>query len=124
MADFTLDERARIRRLLGWEARYLQYDTSLESALDAINQNSPADQTIIREILTQLTALDTRLTAAQTRFGVERVGTIYLDTTSMLGLLKSEAKRLVVNLAAILGVEIKCNFYGGGGPRGGVRQYG
>lgn len=124
MADFTLDERARIRSLLGWEARFLQYDSRLESALDAIDQNSPADQTLIRSLLTQLTALDVRITASQSRFGVERVGSIWLKSDYTIGLLKSEGKRLVGTIAAILGVEIKRNFYGGGGPVGGVRQYG
>lgn len=124
MADFTLEERARIRQLLGWEARYLQFDTRLESAMDAINQNSPADQTIIRSILTQLTALDTKLVSAQVKFGVDRVGSIWLNTSNMLGLLKSEARRLVVSLGAILGVEVRSNYYGGSAAKGGVRQYG
>lgn len=123
MADFTADERARIRRLMGWEARFFDIDSRLESALDAIDQNSPADQTIIRDILTKLTALDTKIESAQVKFGVDRVGSIYLNSQNMLGLLKSEGKRLVDNMGHILGVEVKANFYGGGAPQGGVRQY-
>lgn len=122
MADFTLAERARIRRLLGWQARFLQLDTKLESAMDAIN-GSPADQDIVLDILTKLTALDTRIESAQVKFGVDKVGSIELDSTTMLGLLRGEAKRLVDNMAMLLGVEVKANFYGGGAPRGGVRQY-
>ncbi len=123
MADFTLAERARIRRLLGWEARFLQYDTRLESAMDAINNVSPADQDVIRDIFTKLDGLDTKIESAQVKFGVDRVGSIYLNSLNMLGLLKSEAKRYVDNMAAILGVECRANFYGSGGPRHGVRQY-
>jgi len=119
---FTDPERARIRSLLGWVARWHHMQTRLESAFTAMDQ-LPDDVTQIRTYLTQLDSIDSLLAEAQGIAGVKRTGSIELVDDQGISVLKSEGRRLVEAIDAILGAGIKRNFYGGG-MTGGVMQQG
>ncbi len=118
----TLTERARIRSLLGWGARFHNVETRLENALDAM-ADLPEDETLIRTYLTQLTVIDTAIADCATTFGVKKTGSIELESDQGLGFQRSEGRRLVLAIADILGVQPYRNFYGGT-PTGGPMNYG
>lgn len=119
---FTGAERARIRSLLGWGARFHHLETRLENALDAL-ADLPDDENLIKSYLTQLTTIDTAIADCASTFGVKKTGSIELESDQGLGFQKSEGRRLVEAIADILGVDINRNFYGGS-IKGGPMQYG
>lgn len=110
---FTAPEKASIRKLLGWGARFWQLETRLENAIDAVSSILPEETTLIQAILVQLTAIDTKITSALDTVGVSAVSTIHLDSDQGLSHLRAEGRRLVEAIASILQVNIKKNFYGG-----------
>jgi hypothetical protein len=120
----TPTEKARIRKLLGWGARFWQLYTRLENAMDAVEQTLPEETGQIQGILTQLTDIDAKISDALGTVGVTGVSTIHLDSDQGISHLKSEGRRLVEGIAVILQVDIKKNFYANGGMRGGYLQYG
>lgn len=111
---FSETEKSRIRMLLGWGARFWQLETRLENAIDAVNTTLPEEVTRIQTILTQLTDIDTKITDALGTVGVTGVSAIKLDSDQGISHLRSEGRRLVEAIAAILQVPIKRNYYGGG----------
>lgn len=121
---FTSTEKARIRELLGWGARFWQLFTRLENAMMAVEQTLPDETALIQATLVSLTAIDTMITAALGTVGVTGVSTIRLDSDQGIGHLKSEGRRLVESIAVILQVPIKKNFYSSGGMAGGLISYG
>jgi hypothetical protein len=121
---FTSTEKARIRELLGWGARFWQLETRLESAMSAVELNLPDETALIQATLVSLTDIDTMITAALGTVGVTGVSTIHLDSDQGIGHLKSEGRRLVEGIAIILQVNIKKNFYANGGMQGGLVNYG
>lgn len=121
---FTSGEKARIRSLGGWGARWSQTETRLESSMRSIEQTLPAEENLIRSYLTKLTALDTLITESHDNLGVKQTGSIVLDTQSGMLSLKSEGARLVTAIFNILECDVRTNFYASGSPRGGRIQYG
>jgi hypothetical protein len=122
---FTGAEKARIRALLGWGARYFNLSTPLEAAMKAIEDIPlPDDEAQIRAYLTQLDLIDTQIAEARGIAGVKQTGSIVLTDDQGLFLLRSEGARLVDAIAAILSVEVLKNFYRNGSPRGGEIRYG
>lgn len=121
MGLITDPERARIRSLLGWGARWHHLQTRLESAFNAMDQ-LPDDVNQIRTYLTQLTSIDSLIAEAQGIIGVKRTGSIELVDDQGIGGLRSEGRRLVEAIDAILGAGIKRNFYGGGMQGGAIQS--
>ena len=121
---FTSTEKARIRVLLGWGARYWQLQTRLESSMTAVEQTLPDETALIQGYLTQLTSIDSQITSALGTVGVTAVDTIHLDSDQGIMHLKNEGARLVEAIAHVLQVEIKKNYYRSGGTRGGYMVYG
>lgn len=109
---FTTTEKARIRQLLGWGARFWQLETRLENAMDAVEQTLTEETTLIQSILVQLTDIDTKIIDALGTVGVTGVSSIQLEADQGIRHLRSEGRRLVESIAAILQVNIKHNFYG------------
>lgn len=110
---FTPTEKARIRMLLGWGARFWQLETRLENAMEAVEQTLTEETAQIQTLLTSLTAIDTKITDALGTVGVSNVDTIALDSDQGISYLRAEGRRLVEAIASILQVPIKKNFYGG-----------
>jgi hypothetical protein len=121
---FTNEEKARIRLLGGWGSRWSQTETRLNSSLDAIGTTAPWDEKQIRNLLTQLDALDSLLGENRGFIGVKQTGSVVFDDTSGISGLRSEGARIVEGIYAVLECQIKHNFYRSGSPRGGQIQYG
>ncbi len=99
--------------LLGWGARFWQFNTRLENAMNAVEQTLPDETLLIQATLVSLTDIDTKITDALGTVGVTGVSSIHLDSDQGLGHLRSEGRRLVESISAVLQVPIKRNFYGG-----------
>jgi len=110
---FSSAEKTRIRMLLGWGARYWQLETRLERAMEAVEETLPDETSTIQDILTALTAIDSKITDALGTVGVSQVDVIHLDSDQGISHLKAEGRRQVEAIATILQVSIKKNFYGG-----------
>jgi hypothetical protein len=110
---FSGVEKARIRMLLGWGARFWQLETRLENAMEAVEQTLPEETSRIQTILTQLTAIDAQITDALGTVGVTGVSKIHLDSDQGISHLRAEGRRLVEAISTILQVPIKKNYYGG-----------
>lgn len=120
---FTDAERARLRSLLGWSSLYHEVDDRLENAMDAF-ETVPADLDRVRELLDELTTIDTLIVSARDTAGVLVAGSIELAADSGQGFHKAEGRRLVNAIAALIGVHVKRNFYSAGAPSGGELNYG
>lgn len=123
---FTDTEKATIRMYLGWSARFAQTDTALERAMSAV-ETMPADEALARTHLVELARIDTAITACESRFKADQVGSITLSQTE-LSRLRSRGMERVGRLATLLGVEVRDNAFspdlprwrgGHGGPIGG-----
>lgn len=121
---FTNPEKARIRSLGGWGTRWRQTETRLESSLNSIGTHYPAEESLIRDHLTQLTALDALITEAHGMQGVKQTGSIVLDDSAGVMGLRSEGARLVEAIYGILECDVNRNYYRSGSPSGGRIQYG
>jgi hypothetical protein len=109
---FSPEEKTRIRMLLGWGARFWQLETRLENAIEAVENELPTETAQIQTLLSKLTVIDTKITEALDTAGVTAVSTIHLDSDQGISHFRSEGRRLVEAIAAILQVPIKRNFYG------------
>jgi low affinity Fe/Cu permease len=121
---FLSSEKARIRVLLGWGARFWQLQTRLEAAMTAVETVLPDETALIQGYLVSLTDIDTKITSALETVGVTKVDTIGLDSDQGIMHLKNEGARLVEAIAHVLQVEIKKNYYRAGGMRGGYMSFG
>lgn len=118
----TDTQKAKIRQYLGWSARYHTNDDALEKAMVTIG-DLPEDEARVTAALTVLETLDTELTEARGRLKASVVGSITLNANE-IAWLRSEGRRVVKRIAAILGVEIRSDAFGSGGSRGGVIKHG
>jgi hypothetical protein len=112
---FTDDEKATIRMYLGWSARFAQTDTALERAMSAIEQ-MPADLTLARAHLAELARIDAAITACESRFKADQVGSIKLSQTE-LSRLRSRGMERVGRMATLFGVEVRDNAFAPDLPR-------
>jgi hypothetical protein len=107
-------ERADIRKFLGWPDRF---NTTLNSQLDqALNAVSSESETNIRAELVKLEATDTKLGTASTYFPASQVGTIGVEGAQNLELLRDQGRQAAGRIAAILGVEVRHDAFAGTGP--------
>jgi len=104
-------QRVSIRFYLGWSARFHQFDSRLEQAMNAID-TLPETQTKIEAVLTDLDDISTKLRESYTRLKALKVGSINLPGTNEVGMLRSEGRRYVGQLAATLGVEVRQDVFG------------
>lgn len=109
---FTLVEKTRIRMLLGWGARFWQFDTRLENAMSAVEETLPEETAQIQSILTALTAIDSQITDALGTVGVTGVSSIHLEGDQGIRHLRAEGRRQVDAIASILQVDVRKNYYG------------
>lgn len=134
----TETHRAAVRLYLGWSARFHQYDSRLEQAMDTIN-GLPESAALITNaiggtppgLLALLADLESRIRGAYGRLKAGKVGSIELNAGEV-SQLRSEGRRVVGQLATLLGVEIGSDafaaaggyFAGPGGSAGAVNFVG
>lgn len=110
---FTEPQRVKVRFYLGWSARFHQHDSRLEQAMNAIDVLADT-QTQVELVLTDLDDLVTKLKDSYDRLKAMKVGSIELPGKNEVALLRSEGRRNVGGLAAILGVEVRQDVFGSG----------
>ena len=112
MPALTAAQRADCYFFCGWPQRYVQVNTALEWALDAI-AGKPEMQAIVGNLITaspsgllaQLRLLyDVTIPAAYRRLKALKVGSIELSGNGELMALAAQGQRLVNSLCAVLGV--------------------
>ena len=113
----TAVQRADVRAALGWSARFHQFDSRLEQAMNALATEPEAEAQVIA-LLAEVTDIETKLKAAHSRLKATKVGSINLDglRTEQAGL-RAEGRRHTGKLAAILGVERRHDIFSSSGPR-------
>lgn len=107
---FTNAERAGIRKYLGWNARWVQFDSALERAFSFVdNQTAGGDTSSedeARTLLGKITTIEGEIDASRTRFKANKVGTIELNR-SEVGQLVGRGESYIGQLARVFGVEVK-----------------
>ena len=113
MPALTAAQRADCYFFCGWPQRYVQVNTALEWALDAI-ASKPEMQALVGNAITaspigllaQLRLMyDVTIPGAYRRLKALKVGSIELSGNGELRALEAQGQRLVNSLCAVLGVE-------------------
>jgi hypothetical protein len=99
-------QRARIRKYLGWEARFHQVQQDLEQALDAIAV-FPDDEVEVLAELQRCIETDEQILKVRTTALAIQDGAIHLRAHYQLGVLRSIGKGHVRRIANILGVAVR-----------------
>lgn len=111
----TAQQRAEVRRVLGWSAQYSQTDSALEGAFDGL-ATEPEHETQVIELLADIALVRAQLIDSRKRLKATKVGSIELDTMRKeMAALRWEGMRLTGELASIMGVERRNNVFGSGG---------
>lgn len=107
----------QIRKYLGWSERFHQTDSRLEQAMNALDGSQSDDaRTDVLATLTKVADIDTRLTGALDSLGALQVGSIKLPGALEIGMLRSEGRRLIGGIAALMGVEVRHDYFSPSGP--------
>ena len=120
---FTEAQRVKIRLYLGWSARFHQFDSRLEQAMNAVDTLADTE-TEVEAILADLATIETELADAHGRLKAMKVGSIDLPGHKEIQALRSEGRRHVGRLAATLGVEVRHDAFGAGRYRHFATRYG
>lgn len=108
----TATERVKIRFYLGWSARFHQFDSRLEQALNAVDMDSDTETFVRDDLIAALDDIRTKLTDAHGRLKAMKVGSINLPGNQEVMTLRQEGQRHASSLASTLGVEIRHNVFG------------
>jgi len=104
---FTDVEKAGIRKYLGWQARFAQFDSALERAFAAIGGGSfPAEEDQARALLGKIQAVEAEIDAAHARFKADKVGSIELNRREVQQLVE-RGESYIGQLARCMGVDVK-----------------
>jgi hypothetical protein len=119
--SFSLSERSKVRLYLGWSERFFQFDSRLEQAMNAIDQQVITGDTsgydLIIAQIAECTTVDTAMDDARNRFKAAKVGSIELQGPIELALLRSQGRQAAGRIASLLGVPILHDVFSGTGPR-------
>lgn len=110
---FSAAEKGKIRWYLGYPSRFYQVQTQLEQAMNAVDGDAESN------IRTQLGYLDTLfgdLIAARPRLKAIKVGSIELPAGGEIGVLRSEGRRFVNQIAATFSVPVRVDVFSSAGP--------
>lgn len=110
----TAQQRADIRTFCGWSARFLQTDSALERAMNAIDGVTEVE-TQVTTLVTKCKDIETRVTAALDNLDAVKVGSIELNG-AQIGQLRREGRRYASQICAILGVEKRHDVFSASGP--------
>jgi hypothetical protein len=126
MALLTDAQRAEVYFFCGWPQRWVQENTALEQAMNAIG-GRPEMQALLsnslvaspKGLLAQARLLyDVTIPATYRRLKATKVGTIELDARAEIRMLRDEGRRLVNGICTLLGVTADGDVFGPG--EGGV----
>lgn len=121
MALFSIEEKYRVARILGYP-EFDRLNEAVEIALDKIIDQGRYTRAI--QIMNLLDTFDERILQSASKGNVIKVDTIELDYSKGLMQIKSEASRLLLELAWLLGLDIQFNkFTGQVMSSGGNSQY-
>lgn len=106
----TLTEQAEIRKYLGWNARWAQFDSALERAISFVNQQSTGGDTSsedqARTLLGKIQTIENEIDSARARFKADQVGTIKLNRREIAQLVE-RGETYIGQLARVFGVDVK-----------------
>lgn len=111
----TDDQRASVRRYLGYPDRIQGYYSDLEGAMDAL---STAGEAQVVTILTKLATLETRIETNWSTQNIKRAEEVEFFGPEGVQSLLAEGNRLVKQLASLLGVAVLCSAFSGGSRSG------
>lgn len=108
----TATQRADVRRYLGWSARFHQFDSRLEQAMNALDTEPEhelqvTDTLANNGLLAALADIEQKLRDAHGRLRAMKVGSIDLTGFGEVQSLRMEGRRYAKTLASILGVEVR-----------------
>ena len=104
---FTDTEKADIRKYLGWQARFAQFDSALERAFSAIGGGAfPAEEQQARDLVTKIKGIETEIDTAHSRFKADKVGPIALNRNEIRQLV-DRGESYIGQLARCMGVPVK-----------------
>lgn len=104
---FTGAEMSAIRKYLGWQARFAQFDSALERAFAAIGGGAfPDEENTARTLLGQIQGIEAEIDAAHQRFQADKVGSIQLNRREILQLV-DRGESYIGQLARVMGVPVK-----------------
>lgn len=106
-------QRVEIRFYLGWSARFHQFDSRLEQAMNAVDTELDT-QAKAEVILAALADVMAKLTDAHSRLKALKVGSIELPGKIEIAMLRAEGRRHAGALAALHGVEVRHDVFGSG----------
>lgn len=110
---FSATEKGKIRWFLGYTSRFYQVVTQLEQAMNAIDAEAEAN---VRAQITKLDTLVTEIEGARPRLKAIKVGSIELPQGMEIGVLRSEGRRMVGQVAATLGVPVVHDVFSASAP--------
>lgn len=108
-------QKARIRKYLGWSARFGQFDRAMEGALEAISVDPDQEAEVLAD-LTECIRIDAAIAAAESRLKATKVGPIDLNQGE-IGQLRNRGRTHVGRIATALGVEVREDAFGPDLPR-------
>ena len=103
---FTSEEKAKILYFLGYPAKVtdpnsLEYNSIVNDRFESF----PADaEPIARDLISQVEALKTKLTQSHGDMRVKKVGDIELNPDKVASNLKSELKRLYLEISELMNI--------------------
>lgn len=111
----TDDQRASVRRYLGYPDRSPGFYSSLEGAMDIL---SVAGEAQVVSLLTKLASLETRIEAGWATQNIKRAEEVEFFGAEGKAAMLAEGNRLVRQLAALLGVEVLSSAFSSGACAG------
>lgn len=107
---FTNAEKGSIRKYLGWNARWVQFDSALERAFTFVDNSSAGGDTSsedeARTILAKIVAIEVEIDGTHRRFKADQVGTIKLNRNEVRQLI-DRGESYIGQLARVFGVDVK-----------------
>ncbi len=107
---FTNAEKGSIRKYLGWNARWVQFDSALERAFAFVAASSISGDTSsedeARSLLAKIVAIEGEIDGSRARFKADKVGTIQLNRAEVTQLVQ-RGESYIGQLARVFGVPTK-----------------
>lgn len=107
---FTNDEKTQIRKYLGWNAKFVQFDSGLERAFTFVeNLTSSGDSSVeddARAVLAKIVAIEVEIDHTHSRFKADQVGPIKLNRREVSQLVQ-RGESYIGQLARAFGVEVR-----------------
>lgn len=100
----TSAQRAQVRRYLGYSDISAGGTSPLETAMDVLSTDG---ETIVGDILTEISTLRAQMLTNMGRMGLVRAEEVTFDNVNATPMLRAEGSRLVSELAGVFGVDVR-----------------